>query len=85
MYVLVQHSITDAQKFFAAGEPLLGKKPAGLRIFGFYPAADAKRAACVWEGPSLAAVREHIDGVVGSAAKNDYTEIDAAHAIGLPR
>lgn len=85
MHVLVTHSINDAKQFFANGPRLLEKPPTGLRAQLFLPTADARQAVCVWETSSVAALREYVDGVLGAAAKNEYTELDTQHAMGLPK
>jgi hypothetical protein len=84
MHILITHTIVEPQKFFATGANLTSRAPNGLRARCFLPTADATRAVCVWESPSVAALREYIDGALGAASTNEYHELDVGHSLGLP-
>ena len=83
MYVGVMHRIHDADAFFSRGEALFDP-PAGIRGITFCPSKDASEAICLWEGPSVDAVRGLIDGTMGDSSENTYFEVDAERAMGLP-
>lgn len=84
MYVSVQHVITDPASFQTRGQQLRYGSPEGLAPLLFLPEAQGTRAACVWEGPSLDAVRRHIDGTLGDASRQEYFAVSEEHAFGLP-
>jgi hypothetical protein len=83
MYVGVMHRIHDADAFFSRGEALFNP-PQGIRGIQFCPSKDATQATCLWEGPSVDAVRELIDGTLGDASENTFFEIDPDRSMGLP-
>ncbi|WP_175628342.1 hypothetical protein [Thioalkalivibrio denitrificans] len=39
---------------------------------------------CLYEGPSVERVREHLDTAIGPAATQRYYPVAEAHAMGLP-
>jgi hypothetical protein len=86
MFVVVNHTITDAPTAFARGENLLAGRgaPAGVRVRKFYPSTDQSLVFCLWEGGSLEEVRQYVDATLGDASENVYFEVDAEQALGLP-
>lgn len=84
MKVVVQHEIRNTGSFQARGENLTGNPPDGIRPHQFYPAQDFTTAVCLWEAPSVDALREYIDGTLGDSAANAYFPVAEEAAIGLP-
>ena len=89
MYVSVHHSITDPQKWNQTTQNIMakieqGQLPQGLKGLMYLPSTDGRRADCVWEAPSIDALKKFIDGQTGTAAKNEYIPIQADGAFGLP-
>jgi hypothetical protein len=85
MHVVVQHRITDPEKFFSVNaEEVVENAPPGVVGRQFFPSQDRTAAACLWEGDSLDAVREYVDSVTGDASENTYFEVNAEYAMGLP-
>jgi hypothetical protein len=86
MFIVVNHTITDPETAFARGENLLSGKgaPAGVRVREFYPSADKASVFCLWEGSSVEEVRDYVDTTLGDASRNEYFEVDAQIARGLP-
>lgn len=84
MYVVVHHTIKDPASFQTRGSQLRGDWPEGLAALQFLPAVNGQRAACVWEGTSVDAVREYIDGCLGDASSQEYFPVAEEHAFGLP-
>lgn len=86
MFIVVNHTITDAPTAFARGQNLLEGRgaPEGVRVRKFYPSTDQSLVFCLWEGSSLEEVREYVDSTLGDASENAYFEVDSAQALGLP-
>src|SRR5271169_3385502 len=89
MHVSVHHMITDPQKWEqittkmkAAVEQ--GRLPQGLKGLMYLPGADGRKADCVWEAQSLDTLRNFLDREIGTAARNDYFQINTEAAFGLP-
>ena len=85
MNVVVQHRITDPEKFLSmdAGEIANGGPP-GVRARQFFPSQDASVAVCLWETDSIDAVRDYLDPATEGVAENTYFEVDTERAMGLP-
>jgi hypothetical protein len=82
MYVSVVHTISDPERFWSAAES--GELPRGVTLHSSYPNSDGSRAACLWEADSVEAVKEVIEGTVGEVSSNEYFEVQAERAQGLP-
>jgi hypothetical protein len=82
MHVIAIHDISDPERFFdaAATTPI----PDGMTLHSVLPSDDGSRAVCVWEADSLDAVQGLVDGTVGDVSKNQFFEVDAGNARGLP-
>lgn len=85
MQVVVQHRITDPERFFS-GDPqeIAENGPSGVRGRQFFPSQDRSAAVCLWEGDSIDAVRDYVDSVTGDASQNTYFEVNTEYAMGLP-
>ena len=81
MFVTVIHRIHDAEGFQAAEAKAL---EAGLPDHVALPihaaTLDHTLGVCIWEGASVDAVREAVEGAVGGFATNEYYEM---HVDGL--
>jgi hypothetical protein len=89
MHVGIQHTINDAQKWEQNTQKLMtkvnaGDIPAGMKPLLFIPATNKKTTVCVWEGDSVDSVRKFVDSETGTAARNEYFEVDTKNAVGLP-
>lgn len=62
MHVVVEHRITDSEKFASidAGE-IGGGGPPGSQVRQFFPYKDGSAAICLWETQSLDALRDYLD------------------------
>lgn len=81
MFVTVIHRIHDPEGFQAAeARAMEAGLPAhvALPIHAATPAHDL--GICIWEGESVDAVREVVEGAVGQWADNEYHEM---HVDGL--
>ena len=86
MFVVVEHTILNAPVAFARGQNLLEGRgaPTGVQVRKFYPSTDQSAVICLWEGKSLAEVRDYVDATLGDSSENMYFEVDADQALGLP-
>lgn len=76
MQVGVIHRIHDPAGFQKAGQEAQGKPfPAGisLPVSAFSP--DGKIGLCIWEGPSLAAVEEVAEALIGKFSNQEYHQV----------
>lgn len=84
MYVSVLHTIKDPASFQTRGQRLAPEAPAGVSPLQFLPDTQGMRATCLWQGDSVDAVRDHIDGCLGDASDQEYFAVSEQHAVGLP-
>jgi len=85
MYLVVHHRITDRKGFLATDpKDIGGNAPDGVVVKLFLPARDASAADCLWDAPSLDALRGYLDPATSGIAENTYFEVDADSAMGLP-
>jgi hypothetical protein len=82
MYVVVQHQIIDPQTAFSRGERLIKNEgaPAGVRGLQFYPSQDGSAVTCLWEAPSVDAIRKYVDATLGDSSKNVCYEVNSEQA-----
>jgi hypothetical protein len=85
MQVVVQHRITDPERFFS-GDPqeISEGGPSGVKGRQFFPSQDRSAAVCLWEGDSIDDVRDYVDSVTGDSSQNAYFEVNTEYAMGLP-
>ena len=84
MFVVVQHRIKDPEAMFSRGENLVEDAPPGVRARQFYPSVDLSEATCLWDAPTVAAVKEYIEETLGDSSENSYFEVSTEQALGLP-
>ncbi|MDX6554152.1 MAG: hypothetical protein QOD86_347 [Miltoncostaeaceae bacterium] len=85
MHVVAQHRILDRERFTSMDpkDVALGGPP-GVRALTFYPSTDLTAVICLWETPSLEAVRDYLDPITAGVAENSYFAIEESMAFGLP-
>ena len=85
MHIIIQHRITDPEKFFAM-EPdeVLAAAPPGTQGRQFLVSKDSSSAVCLWESDSIDTLRGFMDGMTAEAADNSYYEVDTERSMGLP-
>ena len=77
MFVTVIHRIHDPEGFQnAEAKALATGLPDGIALPIHAASRDHRLGVCIWEGESVAAVREVVEGVVGPFADNEYYEMD---------
>ena len=80
MFVAVQHTIYDPEKFWGKAGEMLPNLPGNVKLHQCFPNKSGSRGICIWEGESVDAVRGVVEGAVGPYANNEYFEM---HVDGL--
>ena len=85
MYVVVQHRISDPEAFSAAAQQGMANLPEHLRIHHVLPNAEGSGSVCLWEAESIDTLRDFLEPSIGQVSRNEYYEVHAPHAFGLPQ
>jgi hypothetical protein len=76
MHVIAIHTIHDPSGFKKAEAEAVKKGlPPEFKLPIQGATNDHSKGICVWEGPSVKAVQELVDSVVGPYSKNEYFEM----------
>ena len=84
MYVVAIHTVDDPATFWGTAQTVLADLPEGTTLHSAIPNEDGSRAVCLWESGSVDTVRDIVDGAVGHVSTNEYYDVNAENAIGLP-
>ena len=77
MHVGVIHRISDPEAFEQAEERAIAAGlPDGFALPIHAATPDHTTGVCIWEGPSVEAVRDLVESVVGPYSDNDYLELN---------
>jgi hypothetical protein len=77
MHVGVIHRIQDPEGFQAAESKALEQGlPSGVALPIHAATPDHRVGLCIWEGESVAAVRDVVEAVVGPYSENEYFELE---------
>ena len=77
MHVGVIHRISDPEAFEQAEQKALeAGLPEGLGLPVRAATHDHSTAICIWEGPSVDAVRDVVESTVGEYSQNEYHEVE---------
>ena len=60
-----------------------GRLPQGSKALMYLPGTDGHKADCLWEAQSVDALKTLLDREIGTAASNDYFQINSEAAFGL--
>jgi hypothetical protein len=85
MYVVVEHTISDADGFWNTAERELPNLPATLKLHQSTPTADWQKAYCLWEVDSIDSLKSWMEPALSNFSSNEYHEVLAEKAIGLPQ
>ena len=76
MFVTVIHRIHDPEGFEAAeAKALEAGLPSHLALPIHAATNDHTLGICIWEGESVDAVRDAVEGLVGAFSENEYNEM----------
>jgi hypothetical protein len=84
MYAVVLHHISDPDAFWSGVREATPNIPEPFRIHHCLPNQEGTEAVCEWEGESLDAVREMVDGAVGAFSRNEFFAAEAREGVKLP-
>jgi hypothetical protein len=85
MYITAIHEISNPEKFWEVARSAISDGfPAGITLHNSLPNATGTRAVCLWEADTVDSVQNLVDSAVGQYSKNEYFEINADTAMGLP-
>lgn len=82
MYILVQHSISQADPFFAAAAS--AQLPPNLQLHQSFPSPDRSHCVCIWEAQSGEALRNFLEPAFGDFCRNEYFEVINRAGIAMP-
>ncbi len=85
MFIVVQHQISNPQKFWAIAQEATSNLPAGLKVHSTLPNSDGTKAVCIWEAGEINAVKNAIESSVGQYSRNEYFSVEEKNAMGLPK
>jgi hypothetical protein len=84
MYVLVHHTVTDRDNFWATAQAAIPNLPSHLQLHHTLSARDGSRATCLWEADSVDAVSAFLEPALGAYARNEYAESENREGIAVP-
>jgi hypothetical protein len=77
MHVGVIHRISDPEAFEQAEQKALeAGLPQEFQLPVHAATPDHSTAICIWQGPSVDAVRDLVESVVGEYSENEYYEVE---------
>ena len=77
MHVCVIHRISDPEAFEQAEQKALeAGLPDGIGLPIHAATPDHATAICIWEAPSVDAVRDLVESTVGEYSENEYYEVE---------
>lgn len=80
MHIVAIHSISDPQRFWSGSLDL----PEGTTLQSALPNGDGTKGVCIWESDSVETVTQLVEGAAGQISSNEYFEVNAGQAQGLP-
>jgi hypothetical protein len=83
MFVVVEHTITDPDAFFALAARV-AEAPSGIKGLQFFPSISKNRAVCLWQANSIEALKGFLEPLSARSSRNTYYEVDSTKAMGLP-
>ncbi len=85
MYIMVQHTISDPATFHSRAEEANASMPSNLKLHHVFSTPDGTKAVCVWEAPSITAVKDFLEPAVGKYGRNEYYEVPNKEGVVIPR
>jgi hypothetical protein len=83
MFVVVEHTITNPDAFFALAQRV-AEAPSGIKALQFLPSMSKDRAVCLWEANSVDALKGFLEPLSAQSSRNTYYAVDSTKAMGLP-
>jgi hypothetical protein len=83
MFIIVEHTITNADAFFTLAARV-AEAPSGIKGVQFFPSVGKDRAVCLWQANSIEALKAFLEPLSAQSSRNTYYEVDNKKAMGLP-
>lgn len=85
MIIVVNHSIKNPEKFWAAAQESLPKLPEGgvTRVVQVLPSNNMSQASCLWEADSIESLDAYLRSKVQDWSSESYFELNSAAAMGI--
>jgi hypothetical protein len=80
MHIVAIHSISDPKGFWSGSLDL----PEGTTLQSALPNNDGTKGVCVWKSDSVETVTRLVESAAGEISDNEYFEVNANQAQGLP-
>ena len=84
MLVVVEHTITDPDAFFALAARV-AEAPSGIKGLQFFPSVSKDRAVCLWQANSIEGLKGFLEPLSAQVSRNTYYEVDSTKAMGLQK
>ena len=84
MFIVVQHKISDPAKFWETAQSAMPNLPEDIKLHCALPNTDGTKAVCLWEAATIELLKDFMEPQVGQISTNEYFEVEANNAIGLP-
>jgi hypothetical protein len=84
MYVLVHHNIRQPKEFWSRVQSVGDNFPPALTLHHTLSASDGTLASCLWEAPSVDAVRTFLEPVLADIASNEYRQAENREGLAIP-
>jgi hypothetical protein len=85
MFIIVNHYIKDPDKFWGTVKEKMSAIPSHLHFHAVYPSQDMMRAVCLWDAENISAVDSYLAEAFGDLVRNEYYDVNAEAAVGLPK
>ena len=79
MFIVVQHQISNPERFWEEAQLAVANLPAGMKVHSTLPNSDGTKAVCIWEAGEMNGVKDAIESSVGQFSKNEYFSVDFAY------
>lgn len=85
MYIVVNHSISHPEDFWALAQKNLPKLPEGgvKRVLNIFPNQALDQATFIWEADSIETLQNYLQQKLGAAGNENCFQINEAAAVGL--
>ena len=82
MFIVVEHTITDPDAFFALAARV-AEAPSGIKGLQFFPSINKNRAVCLWQADSIEALKGFLEPLSAQSSRNTYYAVDGTKAMGI--
>lgn len=86
MIIVVNHKINNPADFWASAQAAIPELPVNgvKRIIQVLPNHDNTECTCLWEADSIESLNSYLREKVKDWSKEEYYEVNASAAMGMP-